>query len=228
MVDALNGRTVHSVWAGLGCAHLVAGAEGWVVVDTGSPGHARSILRRIARLGGGDIALIYLTHAHFDHYGSAAALRRRSGAPIAIHSADAEAMARGETRLGTVRGRGWLGQLLLPLAQALLRPEATTADLTVEDGDTLRAYGLDATVLHTPGHTPGSSSLIVGGRLAFAGDLISAAVRPHAQRLYADDWAALAHSLERLQARHPTQTYAGHGRKPVGDPTLQRLRPPPG
>lgn len=218
---------MQSVWAGLGCAHLIAGARGWVVVDTGSPGSARSILRQIARLDGGDLALIYVTHAHFDHYGSAAALRDLTGAPIAIHHADAEAMARGDTPLGDVRGRGWLGRLALPLAQAILQPQPTIADQTLHDGDDLRAFGLDAVVLHTPGHTPGSSSLIVADRLAFVGDLISTTIMPHAQRLYADDWSALAQSLARLKALHPAQVYAGHGRKPVDDRALQRLTPAP-
>ena len=213
---------VYSVTAGLGCAHLVAGARGWIVVDTGSPGCAPSIARRIARLGGG-VALIYVTHAHFDHYGSAAALRSLTGAPVAIHHADGEAMARGETPLGSVRGRGRLGKIVLPLAQAVLRPEPTRADLLLEEGDDLRPFGLDAAVLHTPGHTPGSSSLIVAGGLAFAGDLVSTTIRPHPQDLYACDWAALAQSLERLKALRPAWTYAGHGRRPIDDRALQRM-----
>jgi glyoxylase-like metal-dependent hydrolase (beta-lactamase superfamily II) len=207
----------------LGCAHLIGGARGWIVVDSGSPGYGPSIARQIAQLGGGELALIYVTHAHFDHYGSAAALRRLTGAPIAIHRADAEAMARGETPLGSVRGRGWLGKLALPLVEAILHPEPTPADLLLDDGDDLHAYGLDTFVLHTPGHTPGSSSLIVADRLAFAGDLISTTIHPHPQALYACDWTALAQSLARLQALHPAWTYAGHGRRPINDQALQRM-----
>ena len=132
-------------------------------------------------------------------------------------------MARGETHLGSVRGHGWLGKLILPLVQAVLRPEPTHPDRLLAGGDDLRAFGLDAVVLHTPGHTPGSITLIVAGRLAFASDLVSTTFRPHPQVLYATDWAALAHSLERLKALHPAWIYAGHGRRPIGDEALQRM-----
>jgi glyoxylase-like metal-dependent hydrolase (beta-lactamase superfamily II) len=217
---------VHSVWAGLGCPHLVPCARGYVLVDAGWPGYGASILRRIAQFGGEDLALIYITHAHFDHYGSAAELRRLTGAPIAIHEADLDAMARGETVLGSVRARGWLGKVLLPLAQVAFPPEPTRADLTVRDGDDLHDFGLEARVVHTPGHTPGSSSLLVSERVALVGDLVSTNLYPHAQRLYAHDWSAVAQSLARIKALRPDEVYSGHGRRPIDGATLQRLSPP--
>jgi glyoxylase-like metal-dependent hydrolase (beta-lactamase superfamily II) len=92
--------------------------------------------------------------------------------------------------------------------------------VVLADGDSLESFGLDGIAVHTPGHTPGSSCLLVEGRIAFAGDLISRTGRPHAQRLYADDWAAVAESVQRLQQLGPEWTYAGHGRRPVSKTTL--------
>lgn len=197
-----------------------------MLVDAGSPGHEKRILRRVHGLGRGDLRLIYVTHAHLDHYGSAAALRRLTGAPIAIHRADAEAMARGETPIALARGRGKLGRLLLPLAERYLRPEPVQADVLLDDGDELDPYGLDAVVVHTPGHTPGSSCLYLEGRVAFVGDLISTVLGAHAQRTYACDWAALAESLRRVQALAPALVYGGHGGRPISGATFQRLKGP--
>ncbi len=216
---------VHSVWAGMGCAHLIEGEGGAVLVDAGSPEQEGCILRALQTLGCVDLRLIYVTHAHLDHYGSAAALRRETGAPIAIHIADAAPMAQGETPLGSVRGRGWLGRWLLPLAERYLAPEPTEPDVLLQDEDRLDDVGLDATVLHTPGHTPGSSSLLVEGRVAFVGDLISTTGWPHAQGLYAHDWTVLAHSLHKVQHLDLDLVYGGHGRKPVRGETLRKLRP---
>jgi hydroxyacylglutathione hydrolase len=214
---------IHSTRAGLSVAHLVEADGGWILVDTGSPGQANRILRALRSLGDGALRLIYITHAHFDHYGSARALQEQTGAPIAIHYADEAAMAAGETPLRSVRGRGWIGRLLLPMAEWVLSPEPTQADVLVADEQRLDAYGLDAVVMHTPGHTPGSSSLIVAGELAFVGDLLSTTGHLHAQNLYASDWSQLARSLARLKRQSPSHVYAGHGRRPVSGTRLQQL-----
>lgn len=215
---------VHAVPMGLAMAYLIESDAGLVLVDAGFPRQERRVLRRMHRLGRRDLRLIFVTHAHLDHYGSAAALRRETGARIAVHRADGQAMARGETPLGSTRGRGRLTQALLPLLLPLLGPEPTPADLLLEDGDDLGVEGLDARVLHTPGHTPGSSCLVVGGRVAFAGDLLSTTGRPHPQRTYAHDWLLIPKSLARLQALEPRRVYAGHGRRPLSGQALQRIR----
>jgi hydroxyacylglutathione hydrolase len=220
---------IHSIPMGMARAYLIENGEGLVLVDAGLPRYEQSVLRRMRALGLDDLRLIFITHAHLDHYGSAAALRRLTGAPIAVHRADGDAMARGEVPIRSARGRGRLLLALLPLLEPLLRPEPTPPDILLEDGDDLRAYGLDATVLHTPGHTPGSSCLIVNvnveGQIAFAGDLLSTTGRPHVQRFFADDWSLILASLARLQALRPEWVYAGHGRRPLSGETLQCLSP---
>jgi glyoxylase-like metal-dependent hydrolase (beta-lactamase superfamily II) len=211
----------------MGRAYLIEGNAGLVLVDAGLPHFERSVLRRMRALGrnGDDLRLIFVTHAHLDHYGSAAALRRLTGAPVAVHRADGDAMARGETSLGSIRGGGWLMAALLPLSKPVLRLEPTPPDLLLDDGDDLRAYGLDAVVLHTPGHTPGSGCLVIEGRIAFAGDLLSTTSRPLVQRYFADDWPLIPSSLARLQALRPEWIYPGHGRRPLSGAALQRLTP---
>jgi len=219
---------IHPVFAGLSTTYLVESEAGIILVDAGCPHYERSILRRVRALENGPLRLIFVTHAHLDHYGSAASLRCLTGAPIAIHRADAGAMAEGKTPIGSVHGSGWLMWTLLRLCEPYVRPEPTPPDLLLDDGDDLRAFGLDAAVVHTPGHTPGSSSLIVEGRVAFVGDLLSTSVRPRVQRSFADDWSLIPHSLARLQALRPEWVYTGHGRRPLSRAALQRLscRPP--
>jgi len=216
---------VHDIALGMVHAYLIEAEAGLALVDAGFPRYERRVLRRMRALGRDDLRLIFLTHAHLDHYGSAAALRRLTGASIAVHRADGEAMARGETPLGSVRGRGRLLQALLPLLESYLRPEPTVANLLLDDGDDLGDYGLDAAVLHTPGHTPGSSCLFIEGRLAFVGDLLSTVGRPHVQRFFADDWSLIPDSLLRLQALRPEWVYVGHGRRPLSGKALQHLAP---
>jgi hydroxyacylglutathione hydrolase len=220
---------IHSIPMRMACAYLIENDAGLVLVDTGLPRHEHRVLRRMRALRRDDLRLIFITHAHLDHYGSAAALRRLTGAPIGIHRADGDAMARGETPLGSAHGRGRLLQALLPLFKPVLCLEPTSPDLLLDDGNDLRAYGLDAVVLHTPGHTPGSSCLVVNvnikRQIAFVGDLLSTTGRPHVQRYFAHDWSLIPDSLARLQALRPEWAYTGHGQRPISGETLQHLLP---
>ena len=204
-------------------AYLIENDAGLVLVDAGLRGEEKKVLKKMQALERDDLRLIFITHAHLDHYGSAAALKRMTGAPIAVHREDEEAMALGETRIGSARSLGRVMVATLPLVHPLLRPEPASADFIYDDGDGLEAFGLEATVLHTPGHTAGSSCLIMQDRLAFAGDLVTNNGRPMLQRFFAQDWSSLTDSLERLKAQEPEWIYPGHGRDPMKGSELQSL-----
>jgi hydroxyacylglutathione hydrolase len=202
-------------------AYLLETPEGLILVDAGIPFSERQVYRKMREIGRDDLKLIYITHAHIDHYGAANAIREKTGAPIAIHKDDAAPMALGRTELGTVRDWKRLSNATLPYIEPLLRVTPTEADILLEDGDSLQEYGIDAYVMHTPGHTPGSSTLIVNDTMAFAGDLVASGRKVHAQRSYAQDWQEVARSLIRLAEAGPEIIYAGHGSEPI---TLEQLR----
>jgi glyoxylase-like metal-dependent hydrolase (beta-lactamase superfamily II) len=195
-----------------------------ILVDCGSSGQEKRVMQIMNRLGRSDLRLILITHAHLDHYGSAAVLRRLTGAPVAIHRADANAMACAQTNVGQARGYGRFIRLILPLAELFLRPEPVEADLLLDGDEDFGFLGLSTRVVPTPGHTPGSVCLWVENRLAFAGDLILTSGRPHVQELYAQDWSLIPSSLARLQALHPQWIYPGHGRLALHGDELQKLR----
>ena len=218
---------IHSIAIGPINCYLIESVEGLVLVDAGLPLLEQPILDKMAEIGRDDLRLIFITHAHIDHYGSAADLRRRTGAPIAVHRADAEAMARGATALGSVRHLPYeVSNVVLPWLEPMLTIEPTPANILLEDGDRLDDYGIDAFVMHTPGHTPGSASLILEDRVAFVGDLIAVRQRGQAQSSFADNWAVLANSLARLQQYGPELVFTGHGHRPLTNAELQLLYVP--
>lgn len=219
---------IHPLTCGLGFAFLLEEPHGLYLIDAGSPGEQGRVLQKMEELGRSDLRLIWITHAHYDHYGSAAALRDLTGAPIGVHPADAGSLSNGETPLGTPRHHGILFSLVVPLLTRVKPLPATAPDSTLEDGETLERFGLNARVLHTPGHTPGHTSLLLSDGTAFAGDLIGRTLGAQLQRLAATDWSQLPDSLRRLQDARPERVYTGHSGRPVPGKTLQKIYNPHG
>lgn len=154
-----------------------------VLVDTGAPGDLKRILAGLKAAGvePKDLALILLTHGHSDHAGCAAELRRRSGAKIALHAGDAELARQG--RNGVLAAQDTLGRVVRPFVDEPY--EAFEADLVFRDGFPLEPHGVKGKVLATPGHTPGSASVVLASGEAIIGDVLSGSFvwpnksRPH-------------------------------------------------
>ena len=67
---------IHTLSLSMANVYVIENQLGLVLVDAGMPGNERKILSYISRLNGKQLDLIYITHAHLDHYGTAAALKR--------------------------------------------------------------------------------------------------------------------------------------------------------
>jgi glyoxylase-like metal-dependent hydrolase (beta-lactamase superfamily II) len=100
--------------------------------------------------------LLINTHGHVDHTGANRDVKEHFGTPIAIHAAD-----------GAMLGK--IQQLELSLF--LGAKDSPTADRTLKDGDVIRIGDGRLRVLHTPGHSPGSISLL-GDGFVLSGDTL--------------------------------------------------------
>jgi len=128
-----------------------------VVVDPGD--NIPEILSRLQKHGL-TLRQIIVTHAHIDHVGGAALLRKSTGAPVLMNQQDLGLLSMMEMQAG------WLG---------VPTPQVAPPDASAEDGLTIGLATLPAQVLHTPGHTPGSICLLVPDHhLLLAGDTLFA------------------------------------------------------
>lgn len=113
-----------------------------------------------------DIKTIVLTHFHIDHVGDASDLKKLSGAKVAIHEADADYVAGRKTQPVPGGVKGMIFKVLIPL---FFGSRPVEPDIELNDGDTIAGL----TVIHTPGHTPGSICLFdQASNVLFAGDLL--------------------------------------------------------
>jgi glyoxylase-like metal-dependent hydrolase (beta-lactamase superfamily II) len=148
-----------------GNAYLAETPEGLVVIDTGMPGGAARVLAEIAAIGGepADLSAILLTHSDIDHVGGVAELKRRTGARVAVGTADAEAL-RGNAKSKPRKG---IARVILGVLMRFIKAEPAEPDVLLSEGDQIAGFE----VLAIPGHTAGSVALVRDG-VVFAGDTV--------------------------------------------------------
>lgn len=204
---------IHTIQSLVANIHIVENDAGLVIVDAGFSNAARDVLQVITQLGRTprDVRLIFLTHVHMDHVGSAAELRRQTGAPIAMHRADVAKARAGHHALP--KGRGLTGKILEHTFNGLRLKfwyESFEPDILLDEGDTLNEFGLNARVIHTPGHTLGSLSLALNDGVMLIGDAIINQIRV-GMPLYGEDIELAYDSLRKIHALRPRLLYSGHG-----------------
>lgn len=142
--------------------YLVEDGDRLLLIDTGFPGSEAVVLDAVSALGRApsDVANIILTHAHYDHVGSAAGLVHATGARTWMHPIDAPLAASGSGSRPMTPAPGLLSRLLFRI---FARPGRTTAPFTadelVDDGAIVPLAG-GLRVVHVPGHCAGQIALL--------------------------------------------------------------------
>lgn len=95
------------------------------------------------------------------------------------------------------------------------------AGLLTEGEMDLRSLGIEACILHTPGHSPGSLSLLVDNEIVLAGDALFGQVPWTAYPPFGDDPEAMISSWERLLGTPARLFLPAHG-APVSRTKLER------
>ena len=203
--------------------YLLCGDGAVVLIDPGPPGSAETVIAGAESEGirPDEVRLILVSHGHLDHYGAAAGVKAWCGAPVAAYPGEPEfsqdrrnALPPAQTLRGSVVR--WFYLLLSPLT----RFAPLEADLLLEDGTGLSAYGVEARTVLLPGHSPGSLGVVTPEGDLFVGDLFVNYTVP-SQPLYLSDTEAWQRSYELVQALEPRTVYVGHGEPFPGEELAQ-------
>ncbi len=191
--------------------YIVETDSRFFLVDTGASNKRSTIEKELESAGckPGDLKLIVLTHGDFDHTGNAAYLRDKFGARIAMHREDAGMLERGDIFWNRKSGN-WLYRAVSSFLFRFGQSQRCSPDMYIDEGDDLSGYGIDAKVLHIPGHSKGSIAILTGDGMLFSGDLLLYKDGPVLNSLI-DDRAAAQASFERLKGLKVNTVYAGHG-----------------
>ncbi len=164
-------KGVHQVGPPWARVTVITGGSEVVLVDTGWKGGMGTLKSGLEALGIAptDIGLIALTHYHPDHTGSLDRVVEATGASVAVHGEEAGIVTGVEPRPSPFRSR-LLGAASRPFVDRLYGLPCRV-DVTLADGDLL-PVGRPVRAIHAPGHTRGSTCLLVeDSKVLIAGDV---------------------------------------------------------
>jgi glyoxylase-like metal-dependent hydrolase (beta-lactamase superfamily II) len=197
--------------------YLLAGKT-LVLIDTGMPQDGVGILQEIAALGRkpGDVSHILITHAHLDHTGSLAFLKKATGAKVVASAAEGDYI-RGDKKLWQMNREGIGGKLFkaaLFIAETFFYTFQPAAVDTVCAGGEMIDWDGGVQVIATPGHSLGSLSYLLPGKGAlFTGDALSGEPEPRLPlRSGCADYRQALESVKKLAALKFEICCFGHGK----------------
>lgn len=201
--------------AGVGHCYLVIHQEGYFLVDTGSPGLSDKIIKNITSRGLNicDLQFIFLTHTHYDHAGNAFALKHASNAPIIVHESEAHLLSNGwhDIPKGTNTWFKIISFFGRKFSPSRAQFDSVEADIVFTSEYSTQLLGAETTILHTPGHTMGSSSLLINRQL-FTGDSLFNIAGKHWPP-FANDQKELLKTWHRFEKMDLEYLYPAHGKR---------------
>jgi len=173
---------------------VVSAGTSRLLVDLGWPGMFGALRANLDRMGVplDEIRYGLATHYHMDHAGAAQDLKL-AGVPLLVL----------ENQVGTI-----------PLMKTCTKPVDQFVDITTNDNvvisfaesrAVLEKIGIAGEIVHTPGHSDDSVSLLLDDGSAFTGDLT------HPALVVEEQASAVAASWRLLRERGATRVYPGHG-----------------
>ena len=141
--------------------YLLRTDSGFIQVDTGYDWNVKKYLKILKKknIKPNEIKLIIVNHAHFDHIGSIKEIKEITGAQILVHEHDKEFLIKGIS--APVCPNTILSKILMSIVpKSWTVYEPIEPDIVTQDNYSLEEYGVKAKVIHTPGHTLGTVSVI--------------------------------------------------------------------
>jgi len=167
-----GGHTITQILSGRSNVFLLTNGEKNILIDTSPKYKWKKLEKRLKLLEVDLIDYLILTHTHYDHAENAKKIRDKYGAKVIVHSDEASYLASGENIVpgGTNVITKFIIRLLAKQFLSAARYEPCQYDYLVDSTFDLKNFGFNAYILHTPGHTIGSMSIIIDDNIAIVGD----------------------------------------------------------
>jgi hydroxyacylglutathione hydrolase len=170
--STVSGYKIFRVLSGRSNVFLLTNGQSNILIDTSSEFMWNTLQKRLETLRINKINLLILTHSHFDHAANAARIKEKYNARVIIHQSETKYLATGDNILPT--GTNPVTKLLVRVFakqfKSFAKYQPCISEITFDEIHDLSNYGFNAYLMHTPGHTGGSVSLIIDNEIALVGD----------------------------------------------------------
>ncbi len=222
--------SIHSIPLGVDRVHIIRGDK-TIMIDGGMAGQAKNFAKAIEKLSikPEDIKLIVLTHGDWDHVGSVKEIKDLTGARIALHQEEKDWLEKSMIHWPPgVTAWGKMFDMVMKKCRSSLRFPAAQVDISLGNGGlSLAEYGIPGKIIHTPGHTGGSVSVLLETGEAFVGDLAMSGpplrLSPGLP-IFADDMKQVRESWKLLIDAGAKTIYPAHGKSFSVDVIKRALR----
>jgi hydroxyacylglutathione hydrolase len=195
-----SGITITQLLSGRSNVFLLVSGERTILIDTATKRQWARLDKRLQGLNIHRIDHLILTHTHFDHAGNARKIKDKYKARVIVHSSEAANLTTGEMIIP--EGTNFLTRILVNVLLKKVAPklgcEPCGYDLLADDIPDLHDIGFNARILHTPGHTTGSVSVLVDDEIAVVGDTMFGVFRWSVFPPFAQDAVTMIRSWGKL------------------------------
>jgi glyoxylase-like metal-dependent hydrolase (beta-lactamase superfamily II) len=168
------GVNIYSIPLGFDHCYIIRD-KGAIMIDGGGSKRSKDFIKGIeeASIKPEEVQLIVITHGHPDHIVTAKEIKEITGAKIAMHRLEKDWLEKSLKRMPP--GVTTWGHILIKIMKMflpLIHISGTHVDVVIGDeGLSLDEYGIPGKVIYTPGHSPGSISVLLETGEAFVGDM---------------------------------------------------------
>jgi glyoxylase-like metal-dependent hydrolase (beta-lactamase superfamily II) len=218
-----GGTKVINILSGRSNVFLILKSEFNILVDTSPGTYRRKLDTLLKKLNISRIDYLVLTHSHYDHAENAGFIKKTYGARVIINQEEAGFLERGENIVpkGTHPLPGALISIFSPLFVRLARYEPCAPDISAGSLYEFKEPGLNVHIIHTPGHTQGSMSVIVDNEIALVGDAMFGIFRDKIMPPFGNDKDQIVRSWGKLLETGCRIFLPSHGKPRLRD-TVER------
>jgi hydroxyacylglutathione hydrolase len=167
-----NNYTISRVLSGRSNVFLVEGNGKTILIDSSPAYKWEKLKKKLDNLNISKIDYLILTHTHFDHAGNALKIKSHFGSAVIVNKQEAGYLEEGKNTMlhGTVFFLRFAVKKIAPMILPKISYEPCHPDILADQYLNLNDFGLNGYILHTPGHSPGSQSIIIDDEIALTGD----------------------------------------------------------
>ena len=211
--ETKNGYKIIRILSGRSNVFLLTNGEKNILIDTSPKFMWNKLEKRLTQLNVSRIDYLILTHTHYDHAENSYRIKEKYKAQVIVHKFEASYLTTGENILP--KGTNLITRIIVNLFAkrflSIAKYEPCKYNLLVDSVFELKDIGFKAYIMHTPGHTIGSMSVIIDNEVAIVGDTMFGVFKWSIFPPYADDIKQMVKSWGSLLETECSVFIPSHG-----------------